>query len=169
MEDFMKAAVLTLLASSLLVAPVAFSRTTTQSQEKERTRPTAEEMVNRHVDQLAVVFNLTPDQKMELNKSFTSTFNEDRNVESQLRADRVTLKNDVKAKADQAKLTADAKAIGNDEAKIVANDACAQEKFVSMLNSEQQAKYDKLQGTWIGGYGASGWVPGAMAPGAFYR
>ena len=160
----MKAAALSLLASVLLVAPAAFAQNQSKTKAETSQRPRAEQMVNRRVDRLALVLNLTPEQKTQAHAYFMNAWEANKDALKQLRSDRMTLDSDVKAKADQAKLMADADAVGRDQAKIIANNATAQEKFLSTLSAQEQAKYEKLEGARIGGLG---W--GGMAPGIFYR
>ncbi len=167
----MKKTLLAVLASSLLIVPAAFAQTHTKSAEQEHTYSQnsvtrRDEMVNRRVESLAVIFNLTPEQQTEARTYFTKAANENENVEMNLRADHKTLSNDIKAMADQTKLSADAAAIGNDQGKILANDANAQEHFFEMLKPQEQAKYEKLAGPWVGQFWGG---PGVMIPGAIYR
>lgn len=170
----MKRAILTLFASTLLIVPAAFSQNQNQNQNqnhpnaehRNHNRADAQQMVNRHVERLAAIFNLTPDQKKQAATYFTTAWDANRTVMMQVRQDRKTLDSDIQAKADQAKLAADANALGQDQAKIIANNAEAQSHFFSMLNPQEQAKYERLQST---GFGEFGFGAGHTAPGAINR
>jgi Spy/CpxP family protein refolding chaperone len=154
MEEFMKALFLTLAASTLLVVPAAFSQThpSTEQQHQSNTAAHHETMVERHVNRLAVMFNLTPEQKKEATAYFNDDWKATHPVWMQMREDRKTLDKDIEAKADQSKLTADAAAIGHDQSTVVANNAVAREKFFSLLSPAEQAKYEKLQATRFGAF-----------------
>lgn len=168
----MKRAILTLFASTLFIVPAAFSQTQNQNQNQNHpnaehhNRANAQQMVNRRVERLATIFDLTPDQKKQATTYFTSAWDANRPVMMQMRQDRKTLDSDIQAKADQSKLAADANALGQDQGKIIANNAEAQSHFFAMLNPQEQAKYEKLQATRFGGFG---FAPGHTAPGAVNR
>jgi Spy/CpxP family protein refolding chaperone len=165
----MKAVFLTLAASALLVVPMAFSQAHPSTEGRNHTNAQArheEAMVDRHVDRLALMFNLTPEQKKEAATYFSDAWNANKPVMKQLREDRKNLDKDILAKADQSKLSADAAAIGRDRGSMMANSAYAQEKFLSLLSPAEQAKYEKLQATR---FGASNFAPGHRAPGAVSR
>jgi len=164
----MKAVFLT-LAASLLVVPAAFSQSHPNKEARDHSNAPArheETMVNRHVDRLAVIFNLTPEQKKEAAGYFSDAWNANKPVMMQLREDRKTLDKDIQAKADQSRLTADATALGHERGMIMANNAYAQEKFLSLLSPAEQAKYEKLRATR---FSAFGFGPGRQAPGAVTR
>jgi Spy/CpxP family protein refolding chaperone len=163
----MKALFLTLAASTLLVAPAAFSQTHPSTDQQHHANAPArheEARVDRHVDRLAVIFNLTPDQKKQATTYFSDAWNANKPAMMQMREDHKNLDKDIQAKADQSKLSADAAAVGRDRGTIMANDAYAQEKFFSLLSPAEQAKYEKLQSTRFGNFG-----PGHTAPGAVTR
>lgn len=150
----MKKTVVLLFAAALLATPAAFAQSTGQATQplhhpeaEHNGHARAEEMVNQRVDRLAILFNLTPQQKNETETYFKQAWENNRPLMMQIRQDRKTLENDVQAKADEAKIGADAAAIGREQGSILANNSVAREKFFSMLSPAEQSKYEKLQAT----------------------
>ena len=165
----MKAVFVTLAASTLLLTPMAFSQSHPSTEARRHSDGPArheEALVDRQVDRLAVIFNLTPEQRKEAATYFADARNANKPVIMQMRDDRKTLEKDIEAKADQAKLSADAAAVGRDHGNMMANTAVAEEKFLSLLSPADQAKYEKLQTSRFGAFGLG---PGHTAPGAVTR
>ena len=162
----MKKALLTLVASTLFFVPALFAQNRPNAVHKDhaKTQESKDQaMVNRHVERLAVLFNLTPDQKKQTTTYFSKAWDDNRQVMMQMRQDRKTLDNDINAKADQSKLAADDNALGQDHAKIIANNADAQAQFLSVLTPQEQTKYQKLQASRFGGRDFGHAAPGAIA------
>jgi Spy/CpxP family protein refolding chaperone len=143
----MKKTLLAVIAAGLMVAPGMFAQSqATPSTPARHThhRGDLNMRVQRHVNHLARVLSLSPDQKQKAQEIFTIAAKENSPVFADLRTERQSLRMAVEKNdsADAIKQFSDK--IGSDVAQVAMNDASAGKQFYQTLNPEQQSKLAQL-------------------------
>jgi Spy/CpxP family protein refolding chaperone len=157
----MKKTLLAVIAAGLMVAPGVFAQSQAEpssaSARHEHHRGDMTMRVQRHVNHLATVLSLSPDQKQKATEIFTNAAKENSPVFADLRTERKSLKMAVEKNesADAIKQFSDK--IGTDVAQMAMNEASAGKQFYQVLSPEQQSKLAQLHSERRGGRHANRW------------
>jgi Spy/CpxP family protein refolding chaperone len=145
----MKKTLLAVIAAGLMVAPGVFAQsqaTPSTSAKHAHHRGDMTMRVQRHVNHLATVLSLSPDQKQKATEIFTNAAKENAPVFADLRSERKSLRMaaEKNESADAIKQFSDK--IGSDVAQMATNEATAGKQFYQVLSPEQQSKLNQLHG-----------------------
>jgi 2C-methyl-D-erythritol 2,4-cyclodiphosphate synthase len=127
--------------------------------------PDPQTMIQRRVDMLATVLNLTDAQKTQATTIFTNALTAGQNIRPNMQAAHQSLADAIK-KNDTAAIDSLSATIGNLMGQTVGIESKADAAFYALLTQDQQAKYDAMPR----GFGAGGGMrgpggPGMMGPG----
>jgi Spy/CpxP family protein refolding chaperone len=125
--------------------------------------PDPQAMINRRVDFLATMLNLTDTQKTKAIAIFTDAHTSSQSVRSNLRTNHDALADAVK-KNDTAAIDTLALTAGTLVGQLTAIESKADAAFYAILTPDQQTKYDAMPHRGPGGPGGPG---GPMGPGRF--
>jgi Spy/CpxP family protein refolding chaperone len=155
----MTKAILTIATACLIAAPLSFAQSQkSSSTQKARTENRrAESRVDHRVAYLTTVLSLTNSQQEQAKKIFADAEHENSAVFANLRTEREDLRKAVDSSQPSEVIKKSSDAIGNNVAKLVANEANAHEQFRNILTPAQQTKLTQLErerGWGTGFYGA---------------
>jgi len=115
-------------------------------------------MVQRQVERLSTLLNLTAAQASQATTIFTNSITATSALQTTLHADRQSLQAAVKSNS-SATIDQLSTAIGGLSGQILSIQSKADAAFYAILTSDQQAKLDQL-----GGFGHGGFAPGQGGP-----
>jgi Spy/CpxP family protein refolding chaperone len=149
----------------LAVAALSAISALAQGSGTQRQQPTPEQMVERRVERLTTLLNLTASQQTQLKTIFTEEATAQTALRPQREAAQTELKDSVENNLPEPQIERVAQQVGTVHGQMVAIQAKAQAKFLNALTKEQRDKLQALpQGPGMGGPGRGPGGPGGMGP-----
>ncbi len=130
------------------------------------TPPDQQTMIQRRVDTLATMLNLTDAQKAQATTIFTNAITASQNIHQNMLTARDSLAGAIKTN-DGAAIDSLSVNIGNLMGQIVAIESKADAAFYALLTPDQQAKYEAMPRGYGGGMRGSGMMGPGMMGGGF--
>ncbi len=125
------------------------------------TPPDPQTMIQRRVDRLATMLNLTDAQKTQATTIFTNSYNAAQGIQPSLQTNRESLSTAIK-KNDTASIDSLSMTTGTLTGQLTGIHAKAEAQFYAILTPDQKTKYDQMP---HGGPGMIGGVPGGFRGG----